>query len=311
MLKARNGQQIWLTQQHHHAQLSGFLAAHWGGADFVTPGHYSGASHPAKWRDEVVLAIAEHDNGWWETEAMPIIGQHDGLPVGVGDMTNGTEKSQIERWASQGFERWLIGIHRLSSTHPYAALLVSMHAYWLYAVAFDHLRTASTESLRHFVFGSPEIVVSLVKNREKTLCFLNKIKSLQKNLHERIAQDEIFARALKPHHLHAHTRLLQLFDTMSVLLALQDTKDHLFEHVPRAGWHDLRCTLSWKRLNERVIELDPYPFGHAPLNVSLPVRIVSRPLTDEQMDSPMSYFHALPMTLVHFQFVGRHIRPSI
>ncbi len=64
MLKAHLDNELWLIQQPHHAQVSGFPAAHWGAKNaFAYPGHYPGATHPERWRDEVVLAIAEHDNG--------------------------------------------------------------------------------------------------------------------------------------------------------------------------------------------------------------------------------------------------------
>ncbi|MEZ6193275.1 MAG: DUF3891 family protein [Phycisphaerales bacterium] len=84
MLKTRVYNNFWLVQQHHHAQVSGYLAAQWGNDRFARPGGYPGATDPDLWREAVVLGIAEHDNGWWETEAIPKINGPDGLPVGLG-----------------------------------------------------------------------------------------------------------------------------------------------------------------------------------------------------------------------------------
>src|SRR5688500_3939661 len=82
--------------------------------------------NPERLRREVVLAVSEHDNGWWEWEADPVIAE-DGLPSGLGEVL-------IDPVA--GMQRWRQGIPRLAEQHPYASLLISEHAYWLYAAQF-------------------------------------------------------------------------------------------------------------------------------------------------------------------------------
>jgi hypothetical protein len=108
------------------------------------------------------------------------------------------------------------------------------------------------------------------------------------------------ARALEPEHLDAHARLLQLFDSMSLYLALNDTQTHELPHVPRAGWND-RVTLTWKRLDARTIGLDPYPFDTEDLIVSMPARIV--PDEPSRTDQPMSRYLASPLRSIDFRFV--------
>ena len=71
MLKRRVDDQIWLISQPDHAAVSGYLAAHWGNREFSAAGGYADCPDPELVRSEVVLAIAEHDNGWWEWEADP------------------------------------------------------------------------------------------------------------------------------------------------------------------------------------------------------------------------------------------------
>ncbi len=70
MLKTKRGSQVWLITQPAHAELSGQLAAHWGNEEFAAPGHFAASADSERVRREVVLAVAEHDNGWWEWEAV-------------------------------------------------------------------------------------------------------------------------------------------------------------------------------------------------------------------------------------------------
>lgn len=304
MLKAHVDNETWLVQQPHHAQVSGFLAAHWGGVNgFARPGHYPGSTHPERWRDEVVLGIAEHDNGWWETEAMPRISDQDGLPVGVGEAAPPTRENEFTPWTCGGFDRWRIGIERLAETHPYAALLTSLHAYWLYAVAFDDLIPDNPDALRHIVFGSPEVARGLVGDPVTTRSFLIEQAELQKNLKRRLAETPELAGLIRGAHLQPHVRLLQLLDSMSLMLALNDGDRRRFPHVPRSSWDD--CTeLTWTRLGSRTIEIDPYPFDTDGLVVSMPARVI--PDTEgAAAQAPLSRLHASPLQTINFKFVSR------
>lgn len=307
MLKAHVNNETWLVQQPHHAQVSGFLAAHWGDANgFGRPGHYPGATHPERWRDEVVLGIAEHDNGWWETEAMPRISDQDGLPVGVGEATPPTEENEFTPWITGGYDRWRTGIKRLAETHPYAALLTSLHAYWLYAVAFDDLTPNNADHLRHFVFGAPEVARGLVSDPATTRSFLIEQADLQKQLRCRLTKTPELVGLIRPEHLEPHVRLLQLLDSMSLMLALNNTDTHELPDIPRASWAD-RVTITWARLDARTIQLDPYPFDMDNLVVSMPARIV-RDETTSSATPPMSRLHGSPMRSLDFTFVPRHSR---
>ncbi len=304
MLKARNENRIWLTQQHHHAQLSGYLAAHWGGTNgFARPGHFPGATNPARWRDEVVLAIAEHDNGWWEWEAMPRISDRDGLPVGIGEAATPTPENEFAEWRSDGFVRWRKGIDRLAALHPYAALLVSLHAYWLYAVAFDDLLPENGFPRRHFVFGPPEVASGLVGNERKTRGFLEEQALLQDFLKRKLADDPEWARAIEPAHLDPHFRLLQLLDSMSLYLSLNDQDEHLLTDVPR-GSSDDRCSIVWRRRDEHTIALDPYPFSTENLIVHLPVRLLPADHLDAERESPLSLLHGTPIETVRIRLTS-------
>ena len=124
MLKTRRDEQTWLVSQPDHGAVAGYLAAHWGNDHFAAPGHFADAHDPDQLCAETVLAIAEHDNGWWEWEAIPELGDLDNLPLDLAEVL----KNQQE-----GMDRWRRGIPRFSEEHPYVSLLISFHAYWLYA----------------------------------------------------------------------------------------------------------------------------------------------------------------------------------
>ena len=127
MLKTKRGAQVWLITQPAHAELAGKMAAHWGNEEFAVPGHFAASADPERLRREVVLAVAEHDNGWWEWEADPPLSAEDGLPQSLGEV--------LENPVA-GMERWRLGVPRLADRHPYASLLIGDHAYWLYALQF-------------------------------------------------------------------------------------------------------------------------------------------------------------------------------
>ena len=62
------------------------LAAQWGNEEFAVSGHFAASADSERVRREVVLAVAEHDNGWWEWEADPPLSADDGLPQGLGEV---------------------------------------------------------------------------------------------------------------------------------------------------------------------------------------------------------------------------------
>ena len=302
MLKTENDHDIWLVQQHHHAEISGYLAAHWGGSNgFVPPGHFPGATQPNRWRDEVIVGIAEHDNGWWEWEANPKFSSNDGLPVGLGERLKSSKRNELDQWRAGGFDRWRAGIDRLAGPHPYGALMTSLHAYWLYAVEFDDLIVDEETVLRHFIFGGNGDAPKLVGDREVTRRFLDEQAALQQDLKNRLSNDSIMAGSTSPDHLTPHIRLLQLLDSLSLFMSLNDRDEHVLPDVPRSSWKD-RTTIRWSPREDNTIALDPYPFAQDPLPVHLPARIVSANGADvpERMANPYATLLGAPYEVIKF-----------
>ena len=69
MLKTLQDGSLWMVTQIDHSAIAGFLAAHWGNAEFARPGYFGTAKDPERLRDETVFAIAQHDNGWCAQES--------------------------------------------------------------------------------------------------------------------------------------------------------------------------------------------------------------------------------------------------
>jgi len=100
-----------LVRQPDHADLSGQLAAAWGGV----------ALEPPRPRDSVVLAATRHDDGWGVYDRRPTFDQERERPTGFLD---------VPIPAHLAFYRACIEV--VSQEDPYAGLLVSMHGAGIY-----------------------------------------------------------------------------------------------------------------------------------------------------------------------------------
>jgi hypothetical protein len=76
--------------------------------------------HPR--RDDILLAIGEHDSGWLEEDAAPTVDASSGAIVDFISAPLGTRQA----WPGRG-------VSRLASTSPYAAALVAEHGLTVYA----------------------------------------------------------------------------------------------------------------------------------------------------------------------------------
>ena len=268
MLKTKRGSQVWLITQPAHAEVSGQMAAHWGNEEFAVPGHFSASADSERVRREVVLAVAEHDNGWWEWEADPPLSADDGLPQGLGEVVANPVA---------GMERWRLGIPRLAERHPYASLLIGDHAHRLYEAQFNPRHPP--ELTHHLLIGRaffPE------EQKEEARRFLADVREMQAEFRRRLEQDGFWQSALEQRNPQA--RLLQTLDAFSLALCSAAItpvageakglgEDHVvFHEVPRRSWED-RVSLEIKPLGDSGIMVDPYPFDEAPLTVSVPARV--------------------------------------
>jgi Protein of unknown function (DUF3891) len=286
MLKRRVGDELWLTSQPEHAALSGYLAAHWGNQEFAQPGHFALAPDPDRLRAETVLAIAEHDNGWWEWEADPELDPGDGLPLGLLDLSQ-----------HEGLKRWHMGIPRLVETHPYVSLLISFHAYWLYAPRCEPHTDAA---FFHPLFGDPAEAPPLEGvELERAQRFVAEQREIQERLIAWLSEDPAWSAAVRPELLMPHVRLLQLCDALSLALGFGGDKALRLEGIPRRGWQD-RVPLELTPAADRRIVCRPYPFDLDPLPVAMQAHVLPWPV--ERPDHFQSWWQSLPRRWIRFEY---------
>ncbi|WP_161568286.1 DUF3891 family protein [Anaerobacillus alkaliphilus] len=105
--------EILLFEQHEHARVCGELARLWRDDYFI--GH--------KYKDSVIYAIDEHDNGWIELDQYPLVNEETKLPY-----------SFVDYPLTPKLEAYVNGINRIAECDPYAGLICSLH----YASFFEH-----------------------------------------------------------------------------------------------------------------------------------------------------------------------------
>ena len=286
MLKTTVGDQTWLISQPDHAAISGYLAAHWGSGEFAAPGYFAASFDAERLRAETVLGVAEHDNGWWEWEADPEIDPRDGLPLHLIDMSQ-----------RAGFANWRRGIARFEHSHPYVALLISLHAYRLVAPRVDKPLVAAHQ---HPLFGLPGSVARpRGEEWDEAVQFVAELGDGQRDLKERLRADRSWAAAVDAEHLDPHARLLQLGDALSLYLCLGAAGERSFDDVPRASLDD-RVSLGLRPLDRRHITVRPYPFDRDPLPIVLPARVVDSSSRSRSLFQ--TWRHALPKQPLAFEF---------
>ncbi len=287
MLKRTVGDELWCISQPDHAAAAGYLAAHWGNDEFARPGQYARCPDPERLRAETVLAIAEHDNGWWEWESDPQIDPADGLPL---DLTSLRQ--------SDGLERWRLGVSRFRDDHPYVALLISFHAYWLHA---PRVQAQETPAFLHPLFGSPfDRPLPDVEEFDEAKQFVAIQHALQKQLVIRIQDNPEWDAAVEPRHLHPHVRLLQLCDALSLHLCFGGDKERTLLGIPRTSWKD-RISLRVSPAGEFRVAIAPYPFDQDPLPVTLRARVLDPAI--RHPDSFQTWWQACARREVQFRFV--------
>lgn len=302
MLKTIQDGKLWMITQPDHSQIAGFIAAHWGNSLFACPGYFSAASvkDPERLRAEAILAIAEHDNGWWEWEAIPDLSAFDGFPAGLGEVLQSQQA---------GMDRWRSGLARFQN-RPMVNLLISSHAYWLYAArAVQNPEPAFNHPL--FWKGAPEKLH--LGSNEAPLAFMAELQKMQLGWIEELRADPEAASWIETASLAPLQRLIQLCDGISLALcsalipakagASKGLGEDLYElhEVPRGSWSD-RCTITVTPRGDRRIELDPYPLDIDPLPVMIPARIVELPA--KKPAHIQTWWHACVPQQIQFQFVS-------
>jgi len=207
-----------LITQPDHARFSGELLRLWRGAEL--------SAHPR--REEIVFAGREHDNGWREADAAPSWDRERGRPH---DFLSLPQAPRIEIW--------LRGTARFAEEHPYASLLVCLHALNFYGRRGD---------------GAWDGMVEAIEERRDGL-----LETTGADLESALAD----------------YRFVRLADAASLAVCTARS-DPFHDRVPQvAGTHEMRDVVGRFDPATTTLHLDPSPLAGA-TSFEIPCRTLPR-----------------------------------
>jgi hypothetical protein len=253
------GEQVQVVQQTDHDDLSGEFAR-----------AVRSSSLWEFWRrDSVVLACAEHDEGWRIWEEDPALDPVTGGPCNFLDV-------EIERH----LQFYRAAIDWLVEQDPYAGLLVSLHGCGIYrgrfgldpALGFRQLRAADEEPIRAFLFEQ---------------------EALQRRITAELGADLL--------EIWSAYRLLEVADRFSLYFCRPRTDGTVdLGPLPGAGGEDRPLRL--EPVDDWTVVLRPHPFGG-----EVGFDLARRLLPDRRWRSPVEFKDALaeaPLETVRVRVVA-------
>lgn len=117
MLVIDDGKRLCLITQSDHARLAHDILSLWR-ADGLPE---------APWRTALLRAVAEHDNGWWESDSAPTLEVDEGWPC---DFRSLAPREQRRLWKR--------GIKRVLAQEPDVAYLLTLHAHRFHESLLGH-----------------------------------------------------------------------------------------------------------------------------------------------------------------------------
>jgi hypothetical protein len=227
------GGQLLCINQTTHALLAEAFCRHWGNTVFARPEPY----------DAVMLAIAQHDNGWYEWEQQPRL-REDGYPA---DFLH--EADPIGKVAL-----WTRGMQRAGAQHPYAGLLIGGHAACLYRTYPEQgLAVEAQQCIDSFVETQAELV-AYVRDQWQAI-------------------PEI-AHGMRPEVLEANIRLLQFGDAASLQLCMGSGPARQIAHCP-VDFAGAETTIAMTCAGTSV-HFDPWPFDVDHFELSVHGKLLSQ-----------------------------------
>lgn len=233
ILRRDRGRLLIILQTDHGQQCAAFVR-HWGNVACDAPAPL----------EPLLLAAAEHDNGWAEWEATPAL-----------DPSTGQPWQFVEVPARQHVALYRRGIERAAARDPYAGLLVSMHGVGLYN---DRYGTWPRPVPREL---SPE-------GRELVEGYTLEQENLQAHLRARAAADARYRVSATEEAVWRNYKLLQVWDRLSLQFCWRCCASGRIGPAPlRAGGADE--TITCEGDGSYTLRLSPYPFTSS--RVELPV----------------------------------------
>jgi hypothetical protein len=235
----------WLVTHPDHARLAGAFATHWSNATFAPPAP----------RESVLHGIHVHDDGWTARDATPRVTKQ-GKPAAfshelVGKYSAFEEIDLADYLAVRGR-----ALENIAQRNPYAAILISMHTHNLLAERSDRSTINPTD-------------LPLLDK------FLADQRAAQARLREQLLGEGKYPAAqLSTEAFHERFCLLQACDSLSLLACVDfDQPSDLLHELPTRNGR--RVKIVYKRKDNGLYALDPYPFATSPQIFTLPCRRVA------------------------------------
>jgi hypothetical protein len=242
MLRLETPTGYWLITHPDHARLAGAFAVRWGNDLFAKP-------QP---REEVLHAIHVHDDGWALRDARPVI-TRAGKPSAFSHELVGKYSAFEEIDLADYLAVRERAVSELANTHPYAAILVSMHSSNLLSTHADRstIHPAQLHLLDAFLMDQSRIQHTLRNEVEADL-----------NLTSEDVTDE---------NILNNFRLLQACDNLSLLSCVAYMQPATLLH-PLSINDGAATTIAVEPIAERHFRLTPYPFDAPDLTFEVPAR---------------------------------------
>lgn len=227
-----NGQLLCINQTSH-ALMAAEFCRYWGNDEFVKPSPYA----------EVMLAIAQHDNGWYEWELKPKL-RPDGYPMDFLHDPDVVGKLNL----------WRRGVNRGYEQHPYAAIVIGRYAALLYAEAPPDMFTPEEHAHIAEFTADQQMLLALVRDR------MQDNRWIQTRLHE-----EAIA---------ANAHLLRFGDRASLQVTMPWAAQSTITDCPIDG--EGRYTDIDLSYDEAVITCAPWPFSVSHFDVHMHGRLINQ-----------------------------------
>jgi len=192
----------------------------------------------------VLLAASEHDHGWAGWEASP------------GLNARGEPAHFTEMDAGEHLDIWRQGVSRMVPRDPYAALLVSRHGVGLFR-------------------GGPDGARDTPEARSQVEAFLSEQADLQRRLKRDLRDDPVYAQAVQEATLAHNSRLIEVWDWLSLLLCCGRAEAQVIGAAPGRVAGE-RVDLALHPQDEFTLRLKPYPFRASPTTLTVKGRVVER-----------------------------------
>ncbi len=199
-------------------------------------------------REQVCLAAARHDDGMDAFDADPERDPETGLPLGFMRMPLGA-------W----LECWRRGPSLVAAESPYAGALVSLHGDYL--LGYRRLDPGDED-------GRQALAAYRAEQRELRAAWLAEA-----------AAEPGSGGLSDPAAIERNRKLIEIWDAMSLAVCMPRLPDS-FEAVPAAGCE--AQTIAMREVGEGLVEVDPWPFAAAELELEASGRRLPGPLADRE-----------------------------